>query len=911
MTAKEAGPPGDAIPPQVIANRYQVVRELGRGGMATVFLCIDTRDGTHVAVKVLRPELGSAVVVERFLREIAFASELDHPQIPKVLDSGVEGDVPFYVMTFVSGESLRYQLDKAKQLPIDEAIRIARLVCKPTAYAHSRGIVHRDLKPANILISSDNVYVLDFGVARALLASAEESLTSTGIAVGTPAYMSPEQALADDDLDARSDIYSLACVIYEMIAGIPPFVGATAQAVMARRFVASPPPLYESREAVPDSVETAIAKALSRSPADRWQTVDEFAAALAVDSPYSTLQTRKIALERKRKRNSFIAAGAVIATLGAGGIAWTAANRDYVGRAQSAIGRWDFSEARAQLEKAVEKRPDDPRAQLWLAELKMIQGEPAADWRRLALRAADRSGELKGDEKQRAAALVALVDESSDDPCRGFERVAAGNPQGPAGFTATLALASCLASDKKVVRDASSPGGFRFRASMHRAANLYQGLAARYSANEAAYSFLVPHLETILWTNKNKLRQGMLAGESERTFLAWQQLIGDTLAFIPVAIGGSGPVRDDAESVDRAVDRNLLTLQALATAWTSVAPGNPDAHETLARMLETTGNLDGAPPSALREIRIARNAMASIRMVDGEQYLRRLKLGSANVRMLLKLHRFADAAAAADSIVDLPAPAKLSDSIQTSVNRFVTGLSSLTGHPRRITEMQSRFADEKRVRLNSGEERKLGGDVGSDLSRLETYAAFGAPRDSILMLIGNISQNLSAVVPAGQVEEMRTAVLTESIRWAAPAIGPAPAATLGPTNDLFGKALKALAAKDIQRARAYADSMANLYSTRAPGEVTMDAVLQYAWLRATVGDTARSIQFLDNSLRGLSRAPQSMLMSASIPAALVRAMILRADLAARTGDGATADRWSGAARQLWKGGDPEIVALLK
>ena len=240
MTARDVGVSTESTRHEVFAGRYRVERELGRGGMATVFLCVDTQTDDQVALKLLRPELGSAVVVERFLREIAFASELEHPQIPKVLDSGVIDNVPFYVMTYVEGESLRAKLDREKQLPIDEVIRITGEVIKPVGFAHSRGIVHRDIKPANILLSGSSVFVLDLGVARAIVeSSTEDSLTSTGVAVGTPAYMSPEQALADHNLDARSDIYSLGCVVYELVAGIPPFVGATPQSVLAWRF-ASP-----------------------------------------------------------------------------------------------------------------------------------------------------------------------------------------------------------------------------------------------------------------------------------------------------------------------------------------------------------------------------------------------------------------------------------------------------------------------------------------------------------------------------------------------------------------------------------------------------------------------------------------------------------------------------------------------
>src|SRR6476620_534024 len=221
-------PDNTFAPASVIAEHYRVERELGRGGMATVYLCTDLRDQKQVAIKVLRHELGSAVIVERFLREIAFASELDHPQIPKVLGSGVVDGVPYYVMSYVEGEPLRRLIDREKQLPLAEALRIACEVIKPTAYAHKRGIVHRDLKPENIFISDSGVYVLDFGISRAIIESGGDRLTSTGLGVGTRACMSPEQALGDRNIDVRTDIYSLGCVLYEMIGGIPPFVGPTA-----------------------------------------------------------------------------------------------------------------------------------------------------------------------------------------------------------------------------------------------------------------------------------------------------------------------------------------------------------------------------------------------------------------------------------------------------------------------------------------------------------------------------------------------------------------------------------------------------------------------------------------------------------------------------------------------------------
>ncbi|MEO8576025.1 MAG: protein kinase [Gemmatimonadales bacterium] len=271
--------------PQMLGDHYRVERELGHGGMATVYLCTDTRSGEQAAVKVLRPELGSIVTKERFFREIAFASELEHPRIPRVLESGSSGELPYYAMDFVDGESLRDRLRREPMLPVNEVARIAAEMAKPIAYAHERGIVHRDIKPENILLRGNDVWVLDFGVARAIAGAAGERLTGTGITIGTPAYMSPEQVTGERDLDLRSDIYSFGCVVYEMLAGVPPFRGATPHILMASRFITPPRPLRAIRPEIPESVEHAVQMSMAKMPEARWRSAEEFAAALAPPKP--------------------------------------------------------------------------------------------------------------------------------------------------------------------------------------------------------------------------------------------------------------------------------------------------------------------------------------------------------------------------------------------------------------------------------------------------------------------------------------------------------------------------------------------------------------------------------------------------------------------------------------------------
>jgi serine/threonine-protein kinase len=272
-----------------LSDRYRIERELGRGGMAVVYLAEDVRHARKVALKVLRPDLAAALGAERFLREIQIAAKLTHPNILPLFDSGrvtasdtsgASVEVLYYTMPYLTGESLRERLNREKQLPVNEAVGIAGEIAEALGYAHEQGVVHRDVKPENVLFHSGHALVADFGIARAVSESGGERLTETGLAVGTPAYMSPEQATADRDVDARSDIYALACVLYEMLAGDPPFMASTAQVMLVRKAVESAPSVSIVRPTVPSHVDAAIAKALARVPGDRFATAEEFAAAV-------------------------------------------------------------------------------------------------------------------------------------------------------------------------------------------------------------------------------------------------------------------------------------------------------------------------------------------------------------------------------------------------------------------------------------------------------------------------------------------------------------------------------------------------------------------------------------------------------------------------------------------------------
>jgi len=281
----------------VVSDRYTIDRELGRGGMAVVYLARDRKHDRPVAIKILRPEIVAGPGAQRFLLEIQILARLQHPHILALLDSGTTDEAsprPFYVMAYVDGESLRHRLTREGPLAVPEALRLVRETGEALYYAHQQGLIHRDVKPENILLSQGHALVADFGIARAAGVAAGDRLTRAGMSMGTPAYMSPEQAAGEPEVDARADQYSLACVLYELLAGQPPFTGPSANAVLSRQVLDPVPPLTTLRPGVPGSVRRAIERALSKVPADRFATLPEFLAAL--DAPEAPAAAPKKAI---------------------------------------------------------------------------------------------------------------------------------------------------------------------------------------------------------------------------------------------------------------------------------------------------------------------------------------------------------------------------------------------------------------------------------------------------------------------------------------------------------------------------------------------------------------------------------------------------------------------------------------
>ncbi len=319
MTEPRSGPP--AALRAALADRYALERELGAGGMATVYLADDLRHSRRVAVKVLRPELAAVIGAERFLAEIKTTANLQHSHILPLFDSGVADGFLFYVMPFVDGESLRDRLNREKQLPIADAVRIGTEVASALDYAHRHGVIHRDIKPENILLHDGQALVADFGIALAA-SKAGSRMTETGMSLGTPHYMSPEQAMGEREITARSDVYALGAMLYEMLSGDPPFTGSTAQAIVAKVLTSEPPALAPQRRSIPEHVEAAVMTALEKLPADRFATAGEFAAALGGTGGAATarMSRRMAAAPARGRRNGTLAlagVGAAALALGA------------------------------------------------------------------------------------------------------------------------------------------------------------------------------------------------------------------------------------------------------------------------------------------------------------------------------------------------------------------------------------------------------------------------------------------------------------------------------------------------------------------------------------------------------------------------------------------------------------------
>jgi tetratricopeptide (TPR) repeat protein/tRNA A-37 threonylcarbamoyl transferase component Bud32 len=1040
------------------ASQYTIERELGRGGMATVYLAHDFKHHRRVALKVLRPELTAALGADRFLREIEIAAQFAHPHILPVFDSGEAGGFLYYVMPYVAGESLRGRLVREGQLPIDVAVQIAGEVANALAYAHTHGIVHRDIKPENIMLVEGHAVVADFGIARAIsvaTGTSTERTTGTGLVLGTPMYMSPEQAAGQLRLDGRADIYSLGCVLYEMVAGNPPFSAATPQGIAARHAYDTPPQLKVVRPGVPPQVEQVVQRSLQKLPADRFASAAEFEMALpryptppeaqeptvptrafrrvrhlsragwaligafalaaaltatafhrrsapALDpSLYMVLPFRHraeaaplllngdqcesllhdalgrwhgvqmvdplwvadarsrragsvrvddgVAIARERRAGRvimgevwqfrdtihvrgllydaagnrlvreqsiriapdlsdaqarfqeladslLIGGGAAGAPPGGGGRlslpAWRAFQDGF-----TALQRWDLDSAQTKLKRALSIDPTYGTAQLWLALVLAWAGEKPETWKAYAAGALASTDSLTPRDRALGEAMLALGNQNYPQACDNFRNLIARDSL---DFAAWFGLGDCQAKDPLVVRD--SKGEWYFRGSYHAAVNAYRrALEIVPSVHLAFRGEAFQRLPDLLYTEPNHIRQGYALTTDTVRFGAFPSMRRDTLEFVPHPLTDVVAAEPGAipATIGAAVSRNRELLREIATTWVKAFPDRPDAHETLALVLETLGELTAGRStdySAMSEIRRAR----AIR-TDRSQSLR---LANTETRFLVKSDQVAAARTLADSLLRANPNPTLDDA------RQLRGLAALTGHVHLAARLQRRAAPDYTFLTSAWEEVTVPLDLTDAALGLFAYASFGVPVDSIRSLEQRVERLIPSYVAPGKRTAAREAMLDNPAVLAFPELGAGPMHRAKAGGDYNLVMQWRLSQGDTTGIRKGFEKLAELQRSLRPGDVAFDGTYHEAWLLLAIGDTAEATHLLDLSLQALPTMRTDLLDQLPQVATLVRGMALRAELAARAGDRATASRWAQDVVVLWSGADPELQPTL-
>ena len=1031
----------------VIAGRYRIEREIGRGGMATVYLAHDIRHDRQVALKFIHAEVADALATERFRREIALLARLTHPHILPLYDSGESEGVLFYVMPYIAGESLRSRLAREHQLPVDEAVRLCREVADALAYAHANDVIHRDVKPENILLSEGHALVADFGIAHAVSRAGFRRLTDAGFAIGTLAYMSPEQG-SGDPVDGRSDVYSLGCVLYEALTGDVPFTGTTAIAVLAKRHSEPPRPARQLRRGLAPAVDATIAKALSAVPEERFQSMAEFSAALARAEEQSAAQPARLVIPpRWRWVAGAVGLAALIAaffafrpapldpelyvvlpfvhragaapqlldgdncqqllyeafgrwngitlvddmrahdararggtsplsledalrtakSLRAGRLAWGEVWIDRgniqvrgliydVGRkapvkqyavtlrpdlgdaerkfteladtllvpamaegratlptsgegvrgtrsipaltayfkAHEALAAWQLDSAEILFRQAIELDPKYPHANYWLAQVMAWRGSDGAEWLPNAQRAVMQSTRLSRRDSVVAGALLDLAQGQFPEACAEYEKLRAGKDS--LDFAVWYGLGDCRARDTVIVRSAASPSGWAFRSSYGEALKAYsKALSLVPSAHREFAGVGFERLAKLMFTENDLVREGVPESDT-LIWGAYPSLANDTLAFVPYPYQdlASGRAARPA-STSAAVARNRGLLERLAAGWTSEFPRSATAYEALARTLEMEGRLTGgtAPDeSAMRALDRAR-ALAT---TPGDMR----RLGVMRTRLLLVAGNFSGARAAADSLL-AGAPAN-----DPAASDTLKPLAALTGHVQRTVDFMRTEAPNIRFLSSTGRIVRAPLPVTEAARAMLGYVSLGAPVDSIGSSRQHVERALESYVPSSDRSFMREAVLNWPLKLAYPVAPRISLARAGGADDYLLDIQRAASNQDAPTVRALLHKIGSERGIERPGELSIYYVYQEAWLLLQVGDTAAATRELDASLNALPALGPEILNYVQDAGFLVRAMALRSDLAAKSGDEQTAGRWGAAVAELWAGADPAL-----
>ena len=875
-----------------LGPRYEIQGEVGRGGMATVYRAFDRHLERPVALKVLHPELSLLLGSDRFHREITIAASLEHANVVSLYEAGEADGFLFFTMPLVEGETLRARLEREGQLPVTDAVRIAEQVAAALGAAHGHGVVHRDVKPENILLSGERALVADFGLARAITAAGANRLTSAGLAVGTPAYMSPEQAAGQATVDARSDIYALGCVLYEMLAGEPPFTGPTVQAVVARQLQEPPRSLRVVRPGVSPALQAVVEQALAKVPADRFTTVQEFSAALELASREPAVG----ALGRRLWRRRRLVVTSLVAV-----VALAVAARFLIGRSAFAEGkrafdRWNLARAQQQLRRAVAADPRNGEAYLWLAQAAVLQGAEGSDWRSAAQSAWMFAPRLKtARDSGLARGLLSLADSLYPQACAVYDSAVARDSL---DVLAWFGLGECRRRDNLVVRDARSATGWRFRSSYEGAVQAYQrALQIAPQLNFAFGPSAYERLVTLLVPEPIWARNGDALPPDTGLFLAYPALDHDTLLLVPhpaAALGTRPPSTSGA-----AVAKGRRLLRDVVGRWVEAFPASSRAHAALALALEIRGELvDTEPtrPSALGEIRRARRLETDATLA--------IRDAAMEIRLELKLGRFARARALADSVLGSSAgPGAASAGCLACI-------AALVGRAHRTAQLLAATASDSSFGTPIAKPREVPVAAAAPALRFVAYASLGAPADSLPALELQVDTALRRYVEPGQVDVVRhqimdlAAMLAFPTRRAMPALGPIGLNFLTETELLLSRG-------DTASARARLDAARREQTELGPSSVLPEHAFLQSWLAVAVHDTAGAEWLLRMMLDNLAAAPTMLTGEPQQSAMLVRAMALEARLAAARHDGVRARLWAARVDTLWSGSDlPQLRSLV-
>lgn len=900
-----ADPP---VPPSLVEalrERYTLARETGRGGSATVYLARDLKHDRAVAIKVLNADVDETSG-ERFLREIKVSAGMQHPHILPTYDSGIADGRLYFIMPFVDGGSLRERLDSSTAIKLEDALRIAREIAVALAHAHALGVVHRDVKPENIMFYHGTACLADFGIAR-VIAELDPGLTAHGTFVGTPAYMSPEQYAAVG-FDGRSDVYSLACVLYEMIARARYFAGTTFREVIQMRGV--PGASRTISPGMPDFVDELLSRGLAQLPEDRFADAPAFIASIddalrrmGVPQRVSIREWARMSWGRHKLAYGIGAAGVVLLA----GFAWPAVRRSVsqatvrlqgdpapIARTaydsgQVALTSWNIPAAQQAFAHAVAADSTSAPSRLWLAESHALgRRSDGEEFKAAALRLRGVRHELNGRDSLFAEALVAIATGNPSLACAQYARQL---ERDTTDVLAWIGLGDCLAINAAVVRDQGSPSGWRFESSYHAAARAYVRAVTLDPKAHAALPFAT--LAKLLPSNAASIRIGRSIEAASGTFAAYPALIADTIAFVPypIAMFSATAPSTISPSQPMALEHNREVLLDFAAEWAASSPTSADAWEALSLAREARGELadDGAGAgAAIRSARSRASAPAQ-----------QTRLGAAQVRLYMKRGEFRRASSLTDSILG----AWRARTVPADVDTTLSGLAALTGRVELTTTFLTASSASEYANVGVAPE------LNAAAQRFFARAAPGVCDDTLTHLRQEFERVLASYASPNRRDAVRQTVLWQGAPLAFPCLNGAAISGLAPNGPL-DRAQRTFAAHDLKRTRIILDSVATVRAGYRPGDISLDHTVQEAWLRLAIGDSAGAESQLDLVLDALPTLGAKAVTEEAQSAAVGRAMVLRADLAAARHDVPTARRWATGALELWSNADASLKPML-